>query len=162
MHDYSKEFLSLGAKPFTRTPAPDRSSFFCCTQLRHYYYFVCKTQFLVWMWESTRTRTWILNSTSKLTRLDVMVIYRHLLSLSLEGQAWCSGESCLTESPGRGFEAASPQILRGEGLPRFFPSLDPTHVGASGTGSALFFVKPISCSHLLYQQMAANSFIRLA
>jgi len=28
----------------------------------------------------------------------------------VEGQAWCSGESCLTESPGRGFEAASPQI----------------------------------------------------
>jgi len=28
--------------------------------------------------------------------------------------------------------------LRGEGLPRFFPSPDPTHVGASGTGSALF------------------------
>ena len=24
----------------------------------------------------------------------------------------------------------------GEGLPRFFPSLDPTHVGAFGTGSA--------------------------
>ena len=56
-----------------------------------------------------------------------------------EGQAWCSGESCLTESPGHGFEAASPQILQGEGLPRFFPSPDPTHVGASGTGSAPFF-----------------------
>ena len=55
---------------------------------------------------------------------------------SYEGQAWCSGESCLTESPGRRVEAASPQILRGEGLPRFFPSPDPTHVGASGTGSA--------------------------
>ena len=40
-------------------------------------------------------------------------------------------------SHGRGFEAASPQILRGEGLPRFFPSLDPAHVGASGTRSAL-------------------------
>ena len=25
----------------------------------------------------------------------------------------------ITESPGHGFEAASPQILRGEGLPRF-------------------------------------------
>ena len=48
-----------------------------------------------------------------------------------EGQAWCSGESCLTESPGRGFKTASPQILWGEGLPRFFPSPDPTHVGAS-------------------------------
>jgi len=56
-----------------------------------------------------------------------------------EGQAWCSGESCLTESSGRGFEAASPQILRGEGLPRFFSSSYPTHVGASGTGSALFY-----------------------
>ena len=55
-----------------------------------------------------------------------------------EGQAWCSGESYLTESPGRGFEATSPQILRGEGLPRFFPSPDPTHVGASGTGSAQY------------------------
>jgi hypothetical protein len=59
----------------------------------------------------------------------------------VEGQAWYSGESCLTESPGHGFEAASPQILRGEGLPRFFPSPDPTHVGASGTGSALFNVR---------------------
>ena len=44
----------------------------------------------------------------------------------------------LTESPGRGFEAASPQILRGKGLSRFIPSPDPTHVGASGTGSALY------------------------
>ena len=58
-----------------------------------------------------------------------------------EGQAWCSGESCLTESPGHGFEAASPQILWGKGLPRFFPSPDPTHVGASGIGSALFYKK---------------------
>ena len=48
--------------------------------------------------------------------------------------------SCLTESLGRGFEAASPQILLGEGLPRFFPSPDPTYVGASGTGSTLFIV----------------------
>ena len=31
-----------------------------------------------------------------------------LSSNKLEGQAWCSGESCLTESSGRGFEAASP------------------------------------------------------
>ena len=55
-----------------------------------------------------------------------------------ETGAWCSGESCLNESPeslGRGFEAASPQILRGEGLPRFFPSPEPTHVGSSGIGS---------------------------
>jgi hypothetical protein len=27
-----------------------------------------------------------------------------------EGQVWCNGESCLTESPGRGFEAASPHL----------------------------------------------------
>ena len=45
-------------------------------------------------------------------------------------------------SPGRGFEAASPQICGGEGLPRFFPSPDPTHVRASGTGSALPLVIP--------------------
>ena len=66
------------------------------------------------------------------------LLHTGYLSYSIfEGQAWCSGESCLTESPGHGFEAASPQILRGEGLPWFFPSPDPTHVAASGTGSAL-------------------------
>ena len=65
-------------------------------------------------------------------------IYSGTLLGNTERQAWCSGESCLTESPSHGFEAASPQILRGEGLPRFFPSPDPTHVRASGTGSALF------------------------
>jgi hypothetical protein len=54
-----------------------------------------------------------------------------------EGQAWCSGESCLTKSPGRGFEAASPQILQGKDLPRFIPSSHPTHVGALRTGSVL-------------------------
>jgi hypothetical protein len=35
------------------------------------------------MWESSHTGTSILNGISKMTRLDVMVIYRHLLSLSL-------------------------------------------------------------------------------
>jgi len=30
--------------------------------------------------------------------------------------------------------------LRGKGLSRFIPSPDPTHVGASGTGSTLFYV----------------------
>jgi hypothetical protein len=49
-------------------------------------------------------------------------------------------------SPGHGFEAASPQILRGEGLPRFFPSPDPTHMGASSTGSALFLKRCFTCS----------------
>jgi len=33
----------------------------------------------------------------------------------------------------------SADFAGGEGLPQFFPSPDPTHVGASGTGSALFF-----------------------
>ena len=67
-----------------------------------------------------------------------------MIGLLFEGQAWCSGESCLTELPGRGFEAASPQILRGKGLSRFIPSPDPTHVGASGTGSAPFCVSQCS------------------
>jgi hypothetical protein len=40
-------------------------------------------------------------------------------------------------SLGRRFEAVSPH-LRGEDLPPFMPSLDPTHVGTSGTGSALY------------------------
>jgi hypothetical protein len=51
--------------------------------------------------------------------------------------ARCSGESCLNESPGRGFEAASLHLRRG-GLPRFILSLDPTRVRASGTRSAIF------------------------
>ena len=62
----------------------------------------------------------------------------HSSMKEFEGQAWCSGESCLTESLGHGFEAASPQILQRGGLPRFFPSLDPNHVGASSTRSAPF------------------------
>ena len=45
------------------------------------------------------------------------LFYIDIYFLLPEGQAWCSGESCLTESPGRGFEAASSQILRGGGLP---------------------------------------------
>jgi len=62
----------------------------------------------------------------------------HSSMKEFEGQAWCSGESCLTESLGHGFEAASPQILQRGGLPRFFTSLDPNHVGASSTRSAPF------------------------
>jgi len=82
--------------------------------------------------------------------------------LLLEGQAWCSGESCLTQSPGCGFEAASPQILRGKGLSRFIPSLDPTHVGASGTGSALFLYMlshEYIYFHYLNSLKLANQFI---
>ena len=48
----------------------------------------------------------------------------------IEGQAWCSGESCLTESPGRGFEAASPQILRGGRLASVFPFPKPHSCGS--------------------------------
>ena len=50
--------------------------------------------------------------------------------MRIEEQAWPSGESCLVESPGRGFKAASSH-LRGEGLPQFTPFLDLTR--ASGT-----------------------------
>ena len=52
----------------------------------------------------------------------------------------CSSESCLTESPSRPFEAVSPQILREKDLSRFIPSPDSTHVVASDTESALFFI----------------------
>ena len=45
--------------------------------------------------------------------------------MNLEGQAWCSGESCLTESPGRGFEAASPQICGGKACLGFSLSQTP-------------------------------------
>jgi len=38
----------------------------------------------------------------------------YLVLILVEGQAGCSGESCLTESPGRGFEAASLQICGGK------------------------------------------------
>jgi hypothetical protein len=57
-----------------------------------------------------------------------------------EVQAWCHCESCLTKSSGCEFEAASLQILQEEGLPRFSSSLDPSHVGASGTGSAPYML----------------------
>jgi hypothetical protein len=54
----------------------------------------------------------------------------------VERQALGSDKSCLTELPGCGFEAASPH-LQGKSLPRFIPSPDTTHVGASDTGSTL-------------------------
>lgn len=50
-----------------------------------------------------------------------------------KGQTRCSDENCLTS---HGFEPASPHMW-GEGLPPFIPSLHPTYVQASGTGSAL-------------------------
>jgi hypothetical protein len=73
------------------------------------------------------------------------LIFLILMGLTYKGQAWCSGESCLTESPGRGFEAASlhlqekaclglslsetplmsdPPVL---GLPPWVPLTDPIH-----------------------------------
>ena len=51
--------------------------------------------------------------------------------------------ACLTESPGYEFETASPH-LQGEGLFRFIPYPYLTHVGAFGTGSALFYVDQIA------------------
>jgi len=66
-----------------------------------------------------------------------------------EGQACCSGERCLTESPGHGFKAASLH-LQGEGLLRIIPSLEPTHVGASGTRSAPFTVLTLRCSEFIH------------
>jgi hypothetical protein len=56
----------------------------------------------------------------------------------LEGQTWCNDESCLTESLGHGFKAASPH-LRGGDLSCFILSWDLTHVWASGNESALFY-----------------------
>jgi hypothetical protein len=55
--------------------------------------------------------------------LDTVIV---LLSL-LEGQAWYRGESCLTESPGHGFEAASPH-LRGR-LASVYPLSKPLALG---------------------------------
>jgi hypothetical protein len=57
----------------------------------------------------------------------------------LEGQVWYNGESCLTESPGHGFEAASLHLRR-KGLPWFIPFIDPTHAGASSTASTPFYL----------------------
>jgi hypothetical protein len=54
-------------------------------------------------------------------------------------KVWCSGESCLIELLGHGFKVASP-YLQGESLPRFIPSSDRTYVGASGNGSARYFL----------------------
>jgi hypothetical protein len=47
---------------------------------------------------------------------------------------WCNGESYLTKSLGRGFEAVSPHLWGR--LTSVYPFPDPTHVGASDTRSA--------------------------
>jgi hypothetical protein len=54
-----------------------------------------------------------------------------------QGQVWCSGQSCLSVSPGHWFKAISP-YLWDKGLPRFISSQDHTHVGASVTKCAPF------------------------
>ena len=59
----------------------------------------------------------------------------------MEGQAWCSGESCLTESPGHGFEAASPQILRGEACLGFSLPQTPLMLEPPALGLPPFFKK---------------------
>jgi len=43
----------------------------------------------------------------------------------------------------------------GEGLPQFFPSPDPTHVGASGTRAALL----LKCDGLLFTHLMIHSFL---
>jgi hypothetical protein len=56
----------------------------------------------------------------------------------MEGQAWCSSaESCLTLSH-QVVGSNQSLRLRGKELPRFLSFPHPTHVGVSGTGSALF------------------------
>jgi hypothetical protein len=65
-----------------------------------------------------------------------------------KGQAWCNGETCLTESPDHGFEAASLHLRR-EGLLWFITFLDSTHVGVSGTRSALFYIG-ITCTRYFF------------
>jgi hypothetical protein len=52
-----------------------------------------------------------------------------------KGQTCCSGENCLTKSPGHRFEAAFLHLRR-ESLPRLIPFPNPTYVGASDTVSA--------------------------
>jgi hypothetical protein len=62
-------------------------------------------------------------------------------------QASCSGESCLIESTGCVFEAASLHLCvcwgggRGGGVLWFTPSPDPTHLGACSIGSALYVLE---------------------
>lgn len=67
----------------------------------------------------------------------IVILYGIYSFFEAEGQAWYHGESCFTESQGRRFEAASPH-LRGEGLPRFSPSPNSTHVGAPALGLSPF------------------------
>jgi hypothetical protein len=55
-----------------------------------------------------------------------------MLNLNIFCVTLHSGESCLTDLPGYGFEAASPHLRR-ENLPQFILFLDLTHVGASDT-----------------------------
>ena len=61
-----------------------------------------------------------------------------ILFLCSEGQAWCSGENCLTESPGHGFELAFPH-LRKEGLPWFIPFPDPLTWEPPALGLPFYF-----------------------
>jgi hypothetical protein len=66
----------------------------------------------------------------------VFMTNRYKLCLALH---LCRGGAVVRAvSLGRGIEVAS-LYLPGEGLPRFIPSSDSTHVGAFVTGSALFY-----------------------
>lgn len=56
----------------------------------------------------------------------------------LEGQAWFSSERCLTESPGRGIETASPHLL-GERLALIYPFSRPYSCGSLRHWVCLFY-----------------------
>jgi len=61
-------------------------------------------------------------------------------------QAWCSGESYLTKSSGRGFEVASPHILWGKACLGF--SLPQTPLMWEPLTLSLPFIKYVSVVHL--------------
>jgi len=47
----------------------------------------------------------LLRFMAQVLNLHGLIIICMAPNVELEGQVWCSGESCLTESPVRGFEA---------------------------------------------------------
>jgi hypothetical protein len=61
-----------------------------------------------------------------------LIISKMIRNQTYEGHAWCSGETCLTESQGHGFEIVSQHLWR-KGLSRFISRPQSCeHVGASG------------------------------
>jgi hypothetical protein len=83
-------------------------------------------------------------SISTMNMIDCHLFLFIYACCKIEGQAWCSwwvlARRVIRSWP-PGFEAVSLQnFCGGKTLLRLFPSPDPTRVGASGTGSALFFL----------------------